>query len=46
MTDIYTLAIQGAALDRVGYKPLSPDRWPIPGFYAHQFAMAIMALEL
>ena len=45
MTDTVTLAIQGAALDRAGHKPLSQERWAVPSFYAHQFAMAIMALE-
>jgi hypothetical protein len=44
-TDIITLAKQGAAVDRVGHKPLSQDRWAVPSFYAHQFAMTIMALE-
>jgi len=46
MQTIVTLAIQGAAIDRAGYKPLSQDRWAVSGFYAHQFAMAILALEL
>ncbi len=46
MQTIVTLAAQGAAIDRAGHKPLSQDRWPTAGFYAHQFAMAILALEL
>lgn len=43
--DIETLARQGEAVNRAGHKPLSQDRWASAGFYAHQFAMAIMALE-
>ena len=45
LMDIAGLARSGLALDRVGYKPLSPDRWGAASYAAHIFAMWIMAIE-